>query len=210
VVLLARLGPVLYVVGGALLLGFAITRSEWLGFGLIGAGVVATAFVGSGLNVALGDLLILASAAVYAVVTMMGKRLAPKTGLGSLLFVRNALSAVVFFVIANLLFGPEHFAHAFFGPLWGIMVVYALVVIVAAQLLWYRAIGELTPASVARWTVLTPAFAVGFAYLVNGEQPSTVQLVALGFITVGIVVSSLGKRVPKGQSDSAEQSVAAT
>jgi drug/metabolite transporter (DMT)-like permease len=210
VVLLARVGPVLYVVGGALLLGFAITRSEWLGFGLIGVGVTAAAFVGSGLEVALGDLLILASAVVYAVVTMMGKRLAPKTGLGSLLFVRNALSAIVFFVAANVLFGPEHFAHAFYGPLWGIMLVYALVVIVAAQLLWFRAIGELTPASVARWTVLTPAFAVGFAYLVNGEQPSTVQLVALGIITVGIVISSLGKRVPKGQSDSAEQSVAAS
>lgn len=210
VVLLARLGPVFYVVAGALLLGFAVTRSEWLGFGLIAVGVVATVLAGSGFSVALGDLLILASGLVYAAVTIMGKRLMPQTGLGALMFVRNFLSAIVFFVIASVFFGPEHFAEAFYGPLWGIMVVYGLVVIVAAQLLWYRSVAQLTPASVARWTVMTPALAVGFAFLINGERPSWVQLTALGVITAGIVVSSLGKRTPKGQSDSAEQSVAAS
>jgi drug/metabolite transporter (DMT)-like permease len=210
VVLLARLGPVLYAVGGALLLGFAITRHEWFGFGLIGLGVMATAFVAGGFEVAQGDLLILMSAVVYAAVTMMGKRLSSKTGLGALLFVRNALSAIVFFFVAIIFFGPDHFAEAFTGPLWAIMAIYALVVIVAAQFLWYRAISELTPASVAKWTVMTPAFAVGFAYVVNGEQPSAIQLTALGFIMAGIVVSSLGRRTPKGQPDSAEQSVAAS
>jgi drug/metabolite transporter (DMT)-like permease len=140
----------------------------------------------------------------------MGKRLMPETGLGALMFVRNFLSAIVFFVIASVWWGPEHFSDAFYGPLWGIMVVYALIVIVAAQLLWYRGVAKLTPASVARWTVMTPALAVAFAYFINGEQPSWVQLTALGFITAGIVVSSLGKRTPKGQPDNAEQSVAAS
>jgi drug/metabolite transporter (DMT)-like permease len=210
VVLLARLGPVFYVIAGAALLGFAVTRSEWLGFGLIGVGVVATVLAGSGFMVAIGDLLILASAVVFAAVTLMGKRLMPQTGLGALMFVRNFLSAIVFFVIASVFFGPEHFAEAFYGPLWGIMLVYALVVIVAAQLLWYRGIAKLTPASVARWTVMTPALAVAFAYFINGERPSWVQLTALAVITVGIVVSSLGKRTPKGQPENAEQSVAAS
>ena len=210
VVLLARLGPVCYVVAGALLLGFAVHRSEWLGFGVIAVGVLATVLAGSGFLITRGDLLVLASGAVYAAVTVMGKRLLPHTGLGALMFVRNFLSALVFFVIATVWLGPEHFAAAFYGPLWGIMVVYALVVIVSAQLLWYRSIAKLTPASVARWTVLTPALALAFAFFVNGERPSRMQLTALAFITAGIAISSLGKRTPKGQSDSAEQSVAAS
>jgi drug/metabolite transporter (DMT)-like permease len=210
VVLLARLGPVFYVIAGAMLLGFAVTRSEWLGFALIAVGVTATVLAGSGFMIALGDLLILASSLVYAAVTVMGKRLMPETGLGALMFVRNFLSAVVFFIIATVWWGPEHFSDAFYGPLWAIMVVYALIVIVAAQLLWYRGVAKLTPASIARWTVMTPALAVGFAYIINGEEPSWVQLTALGFITAGIVVSSLGKRTPKGQPENAEQSVAAS
>ena len=210
VVLLARLGPVLFVVGSALLIGQTIAKFEWLGFGLIGLGVVVTVFAGSGFQLAKGDLLILASAVVYAVVTMMSKRLLPETGLPTLVFARNFFSAIVFFILASYLYGFDHFMHAFYGPLWGIMVVYALVIVVVSQLAWYRGISLLSPASVARWTVMTPVLAIGYAYLINGERPSTTQFLALGFVMVGILVSNIGKFTPKGGSDSAEGSVAAS
>ncbi len=209
-ILLARLGPVLFVIGSALLIGQTIGKSEWLGFGVIGVGVLATVFTGGGFELAEGDLLILASAFVYAAVTLMSKRLLPATGLATLVFARNFFSAVVFFIIANILFGPEHFMHAFFGPLWVIMLVYALLVIVTGQFSWYKGIAQLSPASVARWTVMTPALTVAYAFLINGEHPSNVQMIALGFVTLGIVVSNIGKFAPKGTSDNAESSVAAS
>ena len=210
VVLLARLGPVLFVLLSAAFIGQAIGRTEGMGFGLIGLGVIATVFTGSGFAVNTGDLLIIGSAVVYAVVTMMSKRLLPHTGLASLVFVRNFLSAIMFFVLAIILFGFDHFMHAFYGPFWGIMMVYALLIIVVGQFAWYKGIAELTPASVARWTVMTPVLAVGYAYLINGEHPSMTQLAALGFIVVGIIVSNIGKYTPPGTCDNAEGSVAAS
>lgn len=210
VILLARLGPVLFVIGSAIFIGQTIGKAEGVGFGLIGLGVLATVFTSSGFDVATGDILILISAVVYAVVTMMSKQLLPDTGLPALVFIRNFLAAIIFFVLANVLYGFDHFADAFYGPLWGIMLVYALVIIVIAQLAWYKGIQVLSPASVARWTVMTPVLAVGFAYLINGEEPSATQLTALAFIMAGIIVSNIGKFTPKGTSDNPEGSVAAS
>jgi len=209
-VLLARLGPVLYVIGSAVLLGQIIGKSEWAGFGLIGLGVLATVFASSGFTLTTGDWLILASTGVYAIVTLMSKRLLPETGLPALLFARNFFSAIVFFIIANVIFGPAHFADAFYGPLWIIMVVYALIIIVTSQFAWFRAIEALPPASIAKWTVFTPFLAVGYAYFLNGERPSLIQISALAFITFGLVVSNIGSFFPKGASDNPEGSVAAS
>ena len=209
-VLLARLGPVLYVIGSAVLLGQIIGKSEWAGFGLIALGVLATVFAGSSFTLTTGDLLILASTVIYAIVTLMSKRLLPETGLPALLFARNFFSAIVFFIIANVLFGPAHFGDAFYGPLWIIMIVYALIIIVTSQFAWFRAIEALPPASIAKWTVFTPILAVSYAYFLNGERPSGVQISALAFITLGLVVSNIGSFFPKGVSDNAEGSVAAS
>ena len=209
-VLLARLGPVLYVIGSAILLGQIIRKAEWAGLGLIALGVLATVFAGGGFTLTKGDLLILASTGIYAIVTLLSKRLLPETGVPALLFARNFFSAIVFFIIANVIFGPAHFGDAFYGPLWIIMVVYALVIIVTSQFAWFRAIEALPPASIAKWTVFTPILAVSFAYFLNGERPSMVQISALAFITLGLIVSNMGSFFPKGVSDNAEGSVAAS
>ena len=209
-VLLARLGPILFAVGTTLVLGQSLTKAEWAGFGLIGVGILATVLSSGGFAVSKGDWSILGSAVVYAVVTAMSKRLTKVLDLGSVVFVRNFFSAVVFFVLANVLFGPSHFTNAFYGPLWLIMIVYALVVIVLAQLAWFRSLKLLPPATIARWTVVTPALAMAYAYFINGEAPAAQQLTALAFITVGIVVSNLGRFTPLGTADSAECSVAAS
>ncbi len=209
-VLLARLGPVLYALGSAALLGPAIRRGEWLGFSLIGAGLLAIVFVDSGFELVRGDLLILGSAVVYAVVTLLSKRLLDATELPAVVFARNFFSTVVFFCIAVALFGPHHFADAFYGPLWLIMAVYALLVILASQFLFYGALRRLPPTSVARWTVFTPALAVAYAYLLNGERPSGAQAAALVLVTAGLVVSTLGRRTPPAMPESAESAVAAS
>lgn len=79
VVLLARLGPVLYVIGSAIVFTNAIRKPEWIGFSMIVLGVLSTVFAGNRFHLAWGDLLILISTVFYAAVTMMSKRLLPST-----------------------------------------------------------------------------------------------------------------------------------
>ncbi len=208
-VLLSRLGPVFYALLAALLLGQAIRGAEWAGFALVVAGVLATVFTGSGLELSRGDWQILASAAVYALVTLVSKRLVEELSLAAVVFCRNFFSTLIFAAIAVALFGFDHFADAFYGPLWGIMLVYALVVIVAAQLAYYSAISSLDPASVARWAAVSPMLAMAYAYFLNGERPSTAQLAGFGFVLAGILVSNLGRRTPPGSSEGGDTAVAA-
>ncbi len=190
--LVARLGPVLYVIGTVILLGQLVSKPEWAGLGFIAIGSLFTILTKTEGFLETGDLLLLASTGIYAITMLMSERLLPEIGLPALMFMRNLFSALVFFIIANVLFGPAHFGHAFYGPLWVIMGVYGLIIIVAAQLAWYHAIENLPPANIAKWAFLTPILGVTYAYFLNSERPSSDQIVALGFISIGLVVANIG------------------
>ena len=210
-VLLARFGPVIYALTGALILGQQILKWEWFGFSLIGVGVLAIVLKDSHFQFNLGDLLILGSALVYAATALISKLMLSKAcSLRTVVFTRNFVSATIFFAIANILFGPSHFADAFSGKLWILMAIYALFVIVLAQFSWYWALNKLDSKTVGKWTVLSPVFGVLYALLLNGERPSTIQISAFIVITAGVLISSSGKRQPKGIPDGSENSVSAS
>ena len=210
--LLGRVGPVLYAVAGAYMIRHPIKKAEWLGFAIIGVGVVATVVGGNGFFVTEGDIYILASCVFYAITNMLSRGLLKECSLSTMVFARNFVSGAVFFVIALLLFNPMHFADALSGELWIIMSIYALVVVVSSQFTWYSAISRLEPSSVAKWTVMAPAIGIAYAFVINGEQPTSTQLIALAIVSIGIVVTSIGgdaKRPPKNSTGSAENSLAA-
>jgi len=206
-VLLARLGPVLYLIGASVLFRQIIGKLEWFGFSLIIIGILGTIFPGNDFDISKGEILILSSAVIYATVTLMGKHLLKVMTPPALVFSRSLFSSTIFFVIAYWFFGPTHFMDTFYGPLWGIMLIYAFIVIVAGHLSWYRALGKLSPANVARWTVLTPVAAVGYAIFINGEHPTQLQLAALAFVTMGTFISNLSKCTPPGLPENMENSV---
>ena len=212
-ILLARFGPVIYALAGALILGQNIKKLEWFGFSLIGVGIVAIVLKSNNFQINTGDILILASALVYASTALISKVvLAKECSLRIVVFTRNAISATVFFFIANILFGPHHFGDAFSGQLWIIMSVYALFVIVLAQFSWYAALEKLDSKTLGKWTVLSPVFGVTYALILNGERPSSIQVSAFVVIMTGLILSnlSIGKKMPQGMPDSAENSVSAS
>jgi len=201
-VLIARLGPVIYALAGAAIFGQPILKSEWMGFSLIALGILVIVFVSNDFQINRGDLFILGSAVVYAATSIAGKlMLSKETSLRTVVFTRNFISSVVFFAIANIVFGPEHFAEAFAGQLWTIMAIYALIIIVLAQFLWYAALGRLDSRVVGQWTVLSPVFGVIFAFVLNGERPSTSQIAAFAVIMAGIWITTLGKQKPSNSED---------
>ncbi|NET33209.1 MAG: DMT family transporter [Cyanothece sp. SIO1E1] len=194
-VLLGRLGPVFFALAGAIILGKRIGRLEWFGFSLIAVGAVAIAFKTSNFKINQGDLLILLSTVVFAIASLVNKLMVAKAAtLPLVVFSRNLLSSIIFFFIAMELFGPNHFSDAFSGKLWIIMSIYALIVIVFAQFLWYASVDDLDSRTVGRLTVLSPIFGVTYAFMLNGERPSGLQVVTLVLVLLGVLISSLGSQ----------------
>ncbi|EDX87147.1 Integral membrane protein DUF6 [Synechococcus sp. PCC 7335] len=194
-VLLGRLGPVLFALAGAIALGKSIQRLEWLGFSLIAGGVVAIILATNGFDLNRGDALILLSTIVFAVSALINHvMIARAASLRLVVFSRNFISSIIFFFIAMKLFGPMHFADAFSGSLWVLMAVYALVVIVCAQFLWYASTNNLDSRTIGRLTVLSPVFGVTYAFLLNGERPSTIQTITLVVVIIGVMVASFGNK----------------
>ena len=209
-VLLGRLGPVIYALAGALFFRQRITRAEWIGFSLIGGGVISLALQQNQFQFLRGDWLIIASAFVYATSAIVSKVLLSKSSsLRVVVFTRNAFAAVVFFAIAIQFFGPHHFTDIFSGQLWLIMSVYALFVIVISQFAWFAALKQLDSQTIARWTVLSPVFGISYAFLLNGERPTQTQGIALLIIMVGVLISNVRKPQPKGMPEGGENSLSA-
>ncbi len=199
-VLLSRFGPVLFALSGAFLLGKKITKPEFLGFTLILVGIGAITLRESMYQLNRGDIFILASAVIYAITALIGKlMLSEKCSLAVVVFTRNFISSIIFFIIANMLFGFTHFGDVFSGQLWIVMSIYAFIIIVLAQLLWYASLGKLDSKTVGSLASLSPIFGVTYAYFLNGERPSEVQISAFIVIMIGLFISSLGKAKPKNK-----------
>ena len=194
-VLLGRLGPVLFALAGAMILREPIRRLEWVGFSLIAVGVIAITLKSSNFQINLGDGLILLSTLVFAGSALVNKLLVAKAApLSVVVFSRNLLSSVIFFLIAMKLFGPNHFGDAFSGSLWIIMSIYALIVIVFAQFLWYASLDNLDAKTVGRLTVLSPIFGILYAFFLNGERPSSLQIATLMVVILGVIIASLSRK----------------
>ena len=91
------------------------------------------------------------------------------------------------------------------------MIAYHDAIVATSQFTWYAAIQRLEPATVTRWTVLTPVMGVVFAYFINDHSPSAAQLIGLGLVSIGIAISTFHgaqRRRPRNASACAEASLA--
>lgn len=205
-VLLGRFGPVLYALVGSLVLGKKVTKFEMAGFSLIIIGIAVITLKQNNFQLNQGDVLILLSTLVYTSTALIGRTvLAKKCSLPVVVFTRNFVSAIVFFIIAIALFGFAHFADIFSGSLWIVMSVYGLIVVVFAQLLWYSALKRLDSKTIGAVGSLSPIFGISYAYLLNGESPSSVQLGALVIILIGLLISNISKKKPKQKESELEK-----
>lgn len=193
-VLIGRLGPVIYALIGTVLLGKRIGRAEWIGFSLITIGVIAIVLLTNNFQINRGDLLIFGSAFVFASTSLLGKlMLSGACDVEVVVFSRNFIAAVIFFIIAMHIFGPRHFSDIFSGQLWIIMAIYALLIVVFSQFLWYSSLGKLDSNTVGKLTVVSPIFGVMYAFIFNGEIPSNTQLYAFVVIITGVFIAAFGK-----------------
>ncbi len=208
-VLLSRFEPVLYTLLALLVFKTAVSKGQWLGYGIIVTGVVVLVLFENNFTLMRGHVLIIVATILQAVAAVISRIMLRTCSVQTFVFLRNFMSAVVFFWIAVYLYGFGHFAEAFSGGLWIAMTVYALVIVVIGQIAWYKALAGLPSSTVATWSMLFPFFAVFFAFVLLGEIPKTVHWIAGGTILAGMLVSRWGSKEKDVQDSLGEKSLAA-
>ena len=226
VVLLGRLEPPLTLVLSIWLLRERVNFWEIMGATVAFIGVTLTILLQTpgetmmnmgGLRLGLGEILALAGSMVVAVSTIIGKKYLSDIPLGIYTIFRTALGTVIFFFIALILYGKDHFSDVFSPFLWQWMLVYGVVIVVVGQSFWIKGLSISTVSTASLVGSFTPIVGILAAYLILGEAPTEAQYIGGSLILVGILLSQVGiRRHASGQvlssqvdSTQAEQTVEA-
>jgi drug/metabolite transporter (DMT)-like permease len=192
VVLLSRFNGIVFVAFAFFFVHATVRKSEAVGYAVMAAGVLLLLVVNNGgASLSTGEALVLISTVFFALTEFISKSVLRQCSVQTYVFFRNLVSAVIFFVVGSFLFGIWHFADAFVGELWILMIVYAGVAVVAAQLFWLRATPVLPAQTIANGQLLNPAFSLLFAYLLLSEVPTLAQWSVMGVILVGMLIPKL-------------------
>ena len=198
IVLLSRFNGIVYVAVAYIALRTMVERSEFIGYAVMAGGVLILLFVNNqGFSIQWGDAYVLLATVFFALTEVVSKKVLPHCSIAAYIFVRNTISAALFFGVAIWLFGAEHFAEAFAGDLWILMLVYAGVAIVAAQLFWLRAVKVLPVQAIVNTQLLNPLFSLLFAFLLLGEFPTLTQALVIVIVIAGMLVRVVGHRTPE-------------
>ena len=200
-ILIGRLAPVLYALLGAVFFRSRVSAQEWFGYGFIIVGVMGIVLIGNHEVIRRGDLLILVSTLVFAISSILGKAAVKEAvDVELLLFARNVVSSLLFFGVAGSLLGFQQFeplSHALF---WLIMLLYAGLLIVVSQYLWYHSSRSLSTISMGRWAAPGPLIGLLAAFLVTGDRPSAAQLLGAAVIVLGVTITTLKATRPESSS----------
>lgn len=191
-VLLSRAEAVFYAIFAAVFLGVQFPKKQTLGFAFMGCGILALVMLANNFHLMKGDGLVLIAGVLFTLDTQLSRKLLESMRPHELTFLRTFTSALVFFIIALYAYGPEHFADAFQGELWLVMVVYALVIVVGANLIYYKNLPLCSLDYLTKLALASPAMSIGFALLFLGERPDMLQVTAGFVILVGMLISSTG------------------
>jgi drug/metabolite transporter (DMT)-like permease len=209
VVLFTQLKPPIALLLSAMFLGARVNRWTKVGslVSFVGVGVTALlAYANEPLRssmglVGSGELFAIAGAIVGAISTVLSKNRLQRIPLGIFSIVQTAIGTIVFFLIANIFFGSEHFADGLSPLLWKWMLLYGVAIVMAGQVFWFAGLRHSTSAQVTLATSTNPIAAVIIAYLILGEVPTTAQYVGGGVVAIGILLSLIGNlRDPVNQT----------
>jgi drug/metabolite transporter (DMT)-like permease len=196
VVMLSRFESILYAFLAWRVFKTALKKNEIIGLSIIGIGVLTIVYVKEMYMFGSGEYIVLIAASVEAVGIVISKKILKFCSLRTFLFARNFFSAIGFFIIALQLFGPHHFQDAFQPELLVLIFVYAIVVIVLGQYMWYKGIKSASSESVSGLTMLTPFLTLFFAFILLHETPDFYESCAIGLILTGMIITKV-KSKPK-------------
>jgi len=110
----------------------------------------------------------------------------------------STVSALIFGLLALLLFGPSHFVLLQLWWVVGVIGLYGLTLSLGSELALRRAYAELPVATVSLWGSLTIVVAVLSAALLLGEQISAPTLAGVGLLLLGVSREHWHRRLVSG------------
>lgn len=94
-----------------------------------------------------------------------------------------------------MFYGPQHFADAFQGGLWLVMLLYGGVGVMTNQIFWMYGIQRVHSVIVANLALITPLFTILFTYVLLKELPTIEQIISLSIIIVGLFLAKLTAQI---------------
>jgi drug/metabolite transporter (DMT)-like permease len=200
IVLLARIELPIVLVASIVILKERFQRRQIIGAVVVAIGILI-AVLGNGSTTATsafrlgsGEILTVISAILISLSALLNKKCLSQVPLGITHVFRLAVGTLVFFVVANLRYGPQHFGEIFSPFLWQWMLVYGGIIIVIGQTLWARGF-RATPVSVSAIVAcFNPVVAMLFAYWILAEVPTGGQWLGGGILMVGLLISAMAGR----------------
>ncbi|EAZ90604.1 DMT family transporter [Crocosphaera chwakensis] len=201
VILVSRIEPPLILGLSVVFLGARVNR--WVVSGAIVStlGVILTVVLQppqgdmiemSGFQLGIGELMAAGGAVSSAIANIISKVSLQNISLGFFNVIKTALGTVIFFVIALLLYGKEHFMDISSPLLWKWMIVYGTIIVVVGQLCWFAGLKRTSASEVSLANAFNPIAGVLAAFLILGEIPTTAQYLGGLVIVLGIIFNQIG------------------
>ncbi|MEH1974522.1 MAG: DMT family transporter [Nostoc sp.] len=201
VILVGRLEPPLSLALSVWLLKERVNIWEFMGAIAAFAGVILTIILQppgetmmkmGGFGLGVGELLAAAGSVAIAASTIIGKKHLSQIPLGIYSIFRTALGTVIFFLIALVLYGSDHFADVLSPFLWQWMFLYGGLIVVVGQSFWIKGLKTSTVSTASLIGSFGPIIGILAAYLILGEAPTLPQYIGGSLILVGIFLGQVG------------------
>ncbi|WP_216919923.1 DMT family transporter [Synechococcus sp. CCAP 1479/9] len=175
-------------------LGEALPRSFWISLVLISVGLllpsVSMAAAGGGMDGTAGLAWALVGVLAYGAASVSGRLVARRRlPLGVSVGATNLVSALVFGVIALVLFGPHHFLLLQLWWVVGVIGLYALTLPLGRELALRLAYRHLPVAQVSLWSSLSLVVALLSAAVLLGEPLQEASLAGSALVLAGVLAS---------------------
>ncbi|MEO1428492.1 MAG: DMT family transporter [Cyanobacteria bacterium J06632_19] len=146
------------------------------------------------LAIGLGELLTAIGAVSVAIATILSKQSLDNISPGFYSIFRTVLGGIIFFFVAMILYGPNHFTDVFSPLLWQWMLLYGAVIVALGQSFWFIGLEGSPSSKISLASSFIPIPGIVAAYLVLGEVPTIAQYVGGGIVILGITISQIGIR----------------
>lgn len=147
---------------------------------------------GMGMEIGLGELLILLAAVCKAVSNTISKVSLRQIPLGIFNVYRMTVGTVFFFFATIVLLEPSHFMDVTSPFVWHWMLLYGAVIVVGGQLAWFKGLTLSSASEISLAAAFNPFAGILAAFLILGESPTLAQYVGGAVILVGIVFNQIG------------------